>query len=214
LTAGAALRAALADGYRQSWRLAALNAAAGALVATAVLGAMFFLPAALLVLVAGPVVAALAHCSVVLARTRDLDWEDAADGLRLHWRRGVALGALDTAGIVVGVLGVYFYAHRGLWPVAAVTAYLLAAFLLWQLIAWPLAVTAPTLGEALRRAGRELLRRPGSAFVLGLVLLAVNAAGAVAIMPLLTLTVAYSLLAAAHFVLPLDDPEGARRWPA
>jgi hypothetical protein len=211
MTAGAALRAALSDGYRQSWRLVALNAVVGLVVAAGVLGAMFFLPAALLVVVAGPVVAALAHCAVVLADTGDLDWADAAEGLRRHWRRGLALGALDAAGIGIGLLALYFYTSRGLWPVAAVTAYLLAAFLFWQLVAWPLAVAAPTLTAALARAGRELLRRPGSALALGLALLAVNAAGAAAVMPLLTLTLAYSLLAAAHFVRS-DDSEGARRW--
>jgi hypothetical protein len=35
----------------------------------------------------------------------------------------------------------------------------------------------------------------------------VNALGAVAILPLLTLTVAYSFLAAAHFALPRTPPE-------
>jgi hypothetical protein len=46
-------------------------------------------------------------------------------------------------------------------------------------------------------------RRPGAALGLGLGLLLVNAAGlAAAVMPFLTLTLAYSFVAAAHFALP------------
>lgn len=198
-TAVAALLAALGDGYRHSLRLVLLNCAVGALLFFAALGAAYALPAALLAVAAGPLVAALAHCAVVATRTEQLDWSDVGDGLRLHWRRGVKLGALATAVIALGLLATWFYAHHGLWPVAAVTAYLLAAFCVWQLVAWPLAVAG--VERPLTRGAQELLRRPASAVVLGVVLVAVNAVGAVTIIPLLTITLAFSFLATAHFVL-------------
>jgi hypothetical protein len=199
MTAGQALLAALGDGYRHSWRLVLVNCAAGVVIFAAAAGAAYVLPAALLAVAAGPVLAALAHCAVVVTRTEQLAWSDVRTGLRLHWRRGLALGALATAGIALGVLAVWFYAHRGLWPVAAVTAYVLAAFCFWQLVAWPLAVAG--IERPLARAAQELLRRPASALALGAVLLVVNAAGAVTIIPLLTMTLAFSFLATAHFVL-------------
>ena len=54
---------------------------------------------ALLVLavLAGPLAAALAHCSVTLVRTGNLVLADAWVGLRLHWRRGLGLGAAGVA---------------------------------------------------------------------------------------------------------------------
>jgi len=52
--------------------------------------------------------------------------------------------------------------------------------------------------------------RPGATLALGLALVLVNVAGlAAAIMPFLTLTVAYTFLATARFVLPSESPEAA-----
>jgi hypothetical protein len=49
---------------------------------------------------------------------------------------------------------------------------------------------------------------------LALVLLGINVVGLVAgLVPFLTLTVAYSFLAAAHFALP-REPGGSAAWPA
>ena len=203
MNAVASLRAALGDAYHHSVRLVLLNCAVGAVVAVAAAGAAYALPAALLVLAAGPLVAALVHCAVVVVRTGSLDWADARDGLRLHWRRGLRLGALDAAGIALGVLAIRFYSHHGLWPVAAVSAYLLAAFCVWQFLVWTFAITGE--GRPFSRAARELLGRPRAALGLGLALVVLNGVGAVAIIPILTLTLAYSFLAAAHFVLPPQE---------
>ena len=57
-----------------------------------------------------------------------------------------------------------------------------------------------------RDAGRFVAVRPGATLLLGLALFLVNAAGvAAAVMPFLTLTVAYTFLATAHFVLPREE---------
>jgi len=208
MTVGAALRAALADGYRQSWRLAIVNAALGAGIVAAGYAALF-LPAAgvaLLVLL-GPVAAALAHCAVTVAETEELTLADARAGLRLHWRRGLVLGAAAVGTVVVAVVAVRFYAGRGLWPLAALAAYLAAAAALVQLLLWPLAIARRDrrLGALAREALARALRRPLATVGLGAVLVLVNAAGvAAAVLPFLTLTLAYSFLAAAHFALDND----------
>jgi hypothetical protein len=211
MSARASLRAALADTYRCSLRLLVLNSLLSA-VALAIVLAASYSPAALaLVPLAGAPAAALMHCAIRLARTEELAFADALEGLRLHWRRGLALGAVLGAGLALAVLAIRFYADAGrsAWPVAALCSYLLALFCVYQLALWPLALAEPRIGlrEAVREAGLTLLRRPLAALGLGLALLVVNVLGAVAIMPLLTLTVAYSFLAAAHFALPRPPTE-------
>jgi hypothetical protein len=208
MTAGRALRAALADGYRQSWRLALVNATLGAGIVGAAYAALF-LPAAgaLMLVLLGPLAAALAHCAVTVAETEELTLADAREGLRLHWRRGLVLGTAGVATLVVAVVAVRFYAAREAWPLAVLAAYLAAVAALLQLLLWPLAVARRDrpLGRLVREALAHVLRRPLAAFGLGAALLLVNAAGvAAAVLPFLTLTLAYSFLAAAHFALDND----------
>jgi hypothetical protein len=200
-----ALRLALRDLYGNSWRLVAVNAALGlVLVSAGVIGASAHAAFALAVL-AGPLAAALAHCAVVLVRTGNLAFADVAEGLRAHWRRGLLFGAVVTAVVALGALAVSVYARHGLWPLAFLTLYVLAALALFGLVAATLAVAEPQrpLAAAARDAAVVLLRRPAATLGLGLALLLVNAAGvAAAVMPFLTLTLAYSFVAAAHFALP------------
>jgi uncharacterized membrane protein YesL len=201
------LRAALAETYRWSWRLLVVNSALSAAVIAVVL-AVSWLPLALLLgpLLAGPVAAALVYCTVKVIREEELVLADALAGLRLHWRRGLELGALFGLGLLLGVLAVAFYTserHR-VWPLAALAVYLLGLYLLVVLLAWPLAIAEPqlSLGSALRQAFLLLLRRPLRLLGLGTALLLVNALGAVTVVPILTLTIAYSFLVAGHLVLP------------
>lgn len=202
-----ALRIAFADFYRQSWRLFLLNATlSGFVVALLLVGRVVPIVLVLLVL-AGPLAAALMHCAVTLAQTEDLRLDEAITGLRLHWRRGLALGAGALAIVAVGVTGLVEYGRAGAWawPLAALTFYVLAAFALLQLALWPLAVFERERGltAVVADAARALLRRPAGFAALGLALAAVNVLGAAAALaPLLTLTLAYSALAAAHFTLP------------
>jgi hypothetical protein len=206
MTARAALRAALADGYRQSWRLVPVNAALGAgLVAVAYAG--LFLPAAAVagLVLLGPLAAALMHCAVTVAQTEEMRFSDAVAGLRLHWRRGLGLAALGVATLVLAVVAVSFYARTSAWPLALLAAYLAAAGAAFQLVLWSIAVfrrDAP-LRDVVREAAMQLLRRPAGTLGLAATLLVVNAAGvAAAVVPFLTMTIAYSFLAVAHYALP------------
>jgi hypothetical protein len=210
MTARRAMRAAVRDMYEYSWRLALLNVALALVVAVALLLASYALPALVLLVVIGPFAAALMHCAVTLQQTDELRLRDGLAGLRLHWRRGLALGALLGAVAVLGTVSVSFYAQRA-WPVAMVALYVALMFGVWQIHVWPLAVArhGERLGDVLREAARGLLRRPIASLALALALLLVNAVGAVGVLPVLTLTVAYSAVAAAHFVLPPPTEEAS-----
>jgi hypothetical protein len=157
------------------------------------------------------------HCAVVVTRTDELRLQDAVTGLRLHWRRGLALGAFLAAGAVAGFYAIAFYATHGALVLAVLGAYLLVVFGIFQLVLWPLAVFERgfPIRQVAGEAARTLLTRPLQSLVFGLALVVVNAAGvAAAVMPFLTVTIAYSFLAAAHFALPpTSTPEVPDRWP-
>jgi hypothetical protein len=206
----AALRAALRDLYAHSWRFFLLNAALSVCVVPLAVAGLWA-PAAWLLLVAvGPLAAALVHCAVVTATTGELRLGDALTGLRLHWRRGLVLGAVLSGGSALGVYAVAFYGGRGVLLLAALAVYLLAALLAYQLVLWPLALASPDrpLRAVLEEALRTMLARPLQALVLTVALAFVNLLGvALAVVPLLTLTIAYSCLAAAHFALPAETSD-------
>ena len=115
--------------------------------------------------------------------------------------------------MLAGLVAVRSYGSSGAltWPLAFVAAYLLASFLVLQLVLWPLAVAErerPLRGAAGGRS-TALVRRPAASIGLALALLLINALGTVAaVLPLLTVTVAYSFVAAARFALPPQLEEG------
>jgi hypothetical protein len=204
---GHALGLALGDFYRNSWRLVPMNVAVGAVLVVAGIGAVAARAAVVLVLLAGPLLAALTHSAVTLARTGNVTLHDGVDGLRLHWRRGLVLGAAGVALFFVGVVAVHVYGGTTLWPLAFVTAYLVVLLGIYQLVLWTFAIAEPSepLRLVARRAARFVALRPWPTLAFGLLLVAINAAGiAAGLMPFLTLTVAFSFLAAAHFVLEVD----------
>src|SRR5688500_9094850 len=129
-----ALRAALSDFYSQSWRLALLNTALSAAVVPPLVLALWT-PLALVVavLVAGPLAMALMHCAVTLAETEDLRLGCALAGLRLHWRRGLALGAVSGVVLLAGIVALTTYSRAGAWPLVGIVLYVLFGFGLFQL---------------------------------------------------------------------------------
>jgi hypothetical protein len=214
LSLGRALGVAAADLYHQAWRLVILNTLLGLGVVLVVLASVAVRPALLLAILAGPAIAALMHCAVTLAQTEDLRLGEALTGLRRHWRRGLVLGILLAVVVGIGTLAVPFYAHAGTWawPFAAVCIYLLLMFGIFQLALWPLAVFEP--GRPLRAVARDaafiVARRPLGFVGLAAALLLVNVIGvAAAILPFLTLTIAYSFLVSAHFALPKNPAREA-----
>jgi hypothetical protein len=206
-----ALRFAMRDLYRNSWRLVPVNAAFGAVLVAVSVVSIAVHAAIVLAVLAGPLAAALVHCSVTVVRTGNLALGDAREGLRLHWRRGLQLGAAGTALVVLAALAVRFYARSAFgWPLAFLTVYVLVLLGIYAVVLATFAIAEPE--RPLRLAAREATalgaRRPGATLLLGLALLVVNLAGlAAAVMPFLTLTVAYSFVAVAHFALPRETKE-------
>jgi hypothetical protein len=202
---GAALAAAVGDFYHQSWRFFLLNAALSAVVVPIAVVGLWAPLAWVLLPAAGPLAAALMHCAVVDKLTGDLRLGDAVMGLRLHWRRGLLLGGVLAIGALAAVQSIAFYASRGVLVLAVLGAYLAAMFAVYQIVLWPLAVFEFELPfrRVAADAVRALLQRPLQALCLAVALFAINLAGlAAAGVPFLTLTIAYSFLAAAHFALP------------
>jgi hypothetical protein len=211
MTARRALGLAFGDLYRNSWRLVPVNAALGVVLVFSVAAAVAVHALLVLAVLAGPLATALAHCSVTLVRTGNLALADAWEGVRLHWRRGLALGA---AGVALGVLAgvaVHFYTRSSVgWPFAFLTLYLVVLLGIYAAVLTTVAVAEPELplGLVARKAAILGAQRPGATLLLGLTLLLVNVAGvAAAVMPFLTVTVAYSFVAVAHFVLPAEARE-------
>lgn len=212
MTVGAALRRATAEMYRLSLRLIVLNAGLALALAVVALIANQ-LPLALLLAptITGPLAAGLVYCTVKLVREDEFHLADAVDGVRLYWKRGLALGGLCGIGLFAALVALSFYtsaSHRA-WPFAALVVYLLAMYLLLLFVSWPLAVADPEspLRDAIRQAWLVLLRNPLRALSLGVVLLVINVLGAAAVLPLLTLTIAFSFLAVSHLVLPLPSTQ-------
>jgi len=209
MTAGLALRFAIRDLFQNSWRLVPVNAALGTVLVAVGMAAYAVHAALVLAVLAGPVAAALVHCAVVLVRTENLRFADARAGLRLHWRRGLQLGAAGLVLVLLGALAVRFYTRLGFgWPLVFLTLYLLLGLGVYLAMVATVAIADP--GRPLRLAARDAAavgaRRPTATLLLGLSLLLVNAAGlAAAVMPFLTLTVAYSFVAVAHFTLPKES---------
>jgi hypothetical protein len=211
MTAGSSLRLAFGDLFRNSWRLVPVNAALGAVLVCSVFAAIAVHALLVLAVLAGPAAAAPAHCPVTLVRTGNLEFADAWLGLRLHWRRGLALGGAGVALVVLAAIAVHFYAQSSLgWPFAFLTLYLVVLLSIYGAVLTTIAVARPK--EPLRLIARHAAsvgaQRPGATLLLGLALLLVNIAGvAAAVMPFLTITVAYSFLAVAHFVFPPEARE-------
>jgi hypothetical protein len=202
-----ALGIAATDLYHQSWRLIVLNALLAAVLVGVILASLAIRPALLLVVLLGPVAAAVMHCTVTLAQTEELRLSELVVGLRRHWRRGLVLGVIVAAAAILGAIAVPFYSRAGAWawPLAALSVYVLLAFALFQLALWPLAVfeDARPFRAVVRDAALVVGRRPWGFAGLALALLLVNAIGVgAAILPFLTLTIAYSFLVSAHFALP------------
>jgi hypothetical protein len=205
MTARRALRQAARDLYENSWRLILPNLLLAVVAATAFLAAVYSRPALILVVAVGPFAAALLHCALKIQQTGDLRVGDAFTGLALHWRRGLALGGLLALAVVLTVSSISFYSRLGVlaWPFVVTALYLVALFVVWQVHLWPLALRDERLPlrAILGESAVAFARRPGSTFGLAASLLALYAVAAIGVLPLLTLTIAYSALAAVRFVL-------------
>jgi hypothetical protein len=216
---GEVLRRAVRDFYEESWRLVLLNSLLSAYVLL-VLAAATFVPAALVLLLgAGWPAAALVSASVIVVESGSLTFVEVAESMRRSWQRGLVLAGMLAAGVGATVVSFRFYGAAGTlaWPLAVLVLYLSAIFLIYQLVLWPLALRdrdRPLIDVA-GEAALVLLRRPLAVLGLGLGLAVVNLIGlALAVLPFLTMTIAYSALATTRFTLaPVTFRGGVNGWP-
>lgn len=210
---GMVLRRSVRDFYEESWRLVVLNSALSVYVLI-VLAIAVYAPAALLLLIgAGPLAAGLVSAAVLIVDTGSLTVGEVTGSIRRTWRRGLALAALAGFATVATVIALRFYGSGSTlaWPLAILVLYVTGIFAVYQLLLWPLAVrdSAGSLRQVAAEAAGALLRRPLAAVGLALALLVVNLVGlAAAVLPFLTMTIAYSALAAARFTGTPALPEG------
>jgi sterol desaturase/sphingolipid hydroxylase (fatty acid hydroxylase superfamily) len=105
-----------------------------------------------------------------------------------------------------------YYAGSSALFLAVLGVYLALFFGAFQVILWPIAIAerARPVRAVAKDASRALLRRPVQALVLCAALAIVNLAGlAAALLPFLSVTIAYSFLAAARFALPPNPTQEA-----
>jgi hypothetical protein len=200
-----ALGRALRDFYEHSLLLVAINTVLGVALVAAVLATLAMPIAVIVVALAGPLLAAVVHCAVTLQRTGNLALADAWEGIRVHWRHGLALAFMGAVVFGSAMFALRFYGASAVWPLAFLSLYLLVLLVVYELVLWTVAIAEPEQGlrRSMVQAAELVALRPLSTLGLGLVLVLVNLAGiAAAVMPFLTLTVAYTFLVTAHFVLP------------
>jgi len=212
-----ATRGALSDLYYHSWRLVPANLV-WSIVATAVLVALVVSPygVAVVPLAAVPT-AGLFRMTGRIARGGPVSFWDSVAAWRQELGTTVAFGgALGLLALVLsvnlvsgileeGILG-WAFATLAFWGLLVTWLYAWAA---WPLLGDPWRSTWPTR-ERLRLAGYLVLAHPVRLAALGVFLLVLLVASAVAIVALLTVSLAIAALIASRFVLPAADRLDAR----
>jgi hypothetical protein len=212
-----AVRAALADLYYHSWRLVPANVV-WAVVAILVGFAIVFIPVGFLALpVLALPTAGIFRMATRIARGRAVSFGDSLDAWRTD--RGTTLllgGGLSIVAVVLAInvtTGLLSGEVLG-WAFATLAFWGLVAAWLYAWAAWPV-VTDPARArwpatDRLRLAGLLVLAHPLRIGALGLLLAVFLALSTVAIVALLTVSVAVSAVVSARFVLPAADRLDAR----
>jgi hypothetical protein len=209
---GTAFRKAGQDFYFNSWRLVPANLTWAVVLGAVVVGAIVWLPAALLISVVAVPLAGIHRMAALIVREDGATFGDFTDGMRR--RAGVALAA----GVISIILAIVFWSNviLGLqidnpvgWFLSATAAYAEVALAMVLVAFWPLLADPRREHLSGRRAlvlaGLVCLARPGRMFILTLLIGALLVA-ATAILPAIALVgVSYVSLVATHYVLPLAD---------
>ena len=209
---GAAFRKAGQDFYFNSWRLVPANLVWAGVLGAVVVGAIFWLPAALLVAVVAVPLAGIHRMAALIARDDGASFSDFLDGMRRRAGAALAAGVAATILAIVFssnvILGLQFDNPFG-WFLSATAAYADVALAMVLVAFWPILVDPRREHLPLRRAivlaGLVCLARPGRMFLLTLLIGAILLA-ATAILPAIALVgVVYVSLVATRYVLPLAD---------
>jgi hypothetical protein len=121
--------------------------------------------APLLAIPVGPASAALAHVARRSARDLHVDRTFYLEGLRLYWRRALALSAISMGILSLLLLNTAFYSARStglLWALTFLLGYLALFWITVQLFLYPVLVglETPSIPGALRLAAAMTLTSP------------------------------------------------------
>jgi len=212
-----AIREALSDLYYHSWRLVPANIV-WSITALGVLIAVALLPFGLIAIpVLGIPTAGLFRMSGRIARGNAVSFWDAAAA----WRRGLGstlalstgltifalvLGVNTLTGVLTATMVGWAFATLAFWGLLATWLF---AWTAWPLLCDPARERWPAR-ERLRLAALLTLAHPVRLGAMGLLLLVLLFASTVAIVAVLTISVAIAALIAARFILPAADRLDAR----
>jgi hypothetical protein len=214
---GAAFKAAAGDLYFNSWRLVPANLLWSVVVLVVAGLAIAVPPLLLLAPVAAVPVAGLFRMTTRIARGESVSFSDAIDAWRHEVPATLGLGAALLVATIVLASNAYTGLLAGTlfgWAFATLALWGVVATWLFAWVAWPILVDPARAGrpvrERLRLAGLVVLASPGRIGALGLILAVFLVASTVAIVALVTISVAVAALVAARSVLPVADRLEAR----
>jgi hypothetical protein len=207
-----ALRAAAGDFYFHSWRLLPANVLWAAVVLAILAVALLVPPLIVLAPLSALPVAGIFRMTTRIGRGESVSFWDGLEAWRGEVRPALGLGtALLVATIVLGfnvVSGLLGDSLVG-WALATLAFWGLLGTWLYAWVAWPIlldpARAAQPVRQRLRLAALLLLAHPIRIAALGVVLLALCVVSIVAIVPLLTVSVAFGALLSTRYVLPAAD---------
>lgn len=215
---GRAVRQAAGDFYYNSWRLVPANLAWGALLlATLAMAGLWSALALLALPLLAVAYSGIARLAALIARGEMVGLGDAFTAWGRYLGPALALGAgLLLAAGLLGFNVWYAIADGGVPAVAIGTAsaWGLATLATFAVVAWPLLVDparedAPVRSR-LRLAGLLMLAHPGRMLGVAAVVVVLLAVSTAAFAALLSVSVAFSALIAARYVLPAADRLEAR----
>jgi hypothetical protein len=207
-----ALRAAATDFYFHSWRLLPANVL-WAVVLLAIVGLAILVPP-LLVLApfAALPVAGIFRIATRIVRGESVSFWDGLSAWRSEVRPSLALGA----GLIVVTLVLGFNFDSGIladsapgWAFATLAFWGLVGTWLYAWVAWPILLDPNRASQPartrLRLAALLVLAHPVRIGTLGLALAVLVVVSTVAVVALVTVSIAFGALVAARYVLPAAD---------
>jgi hypothetical protein len=207
-----ALRAAATDFYFHSWRLLPANVL-WAVVSLAIVGLAILVPP-LLVLApfAALPVAGIFRIATRIVRGESVSFWDGLSAWRSEVRPSLALGAgLIVVTLVLGfnfVSGILADSAPG-WAFATLAFWGLVGTWLYAWVAWPILLDPNRASQParsrLRLAALLVLAHPVRIGALGLALAVLVVVSTVAVVALVTVSIAFGALVAARYVLPAAD---------
>jgi uncharacterized membrane protein YesL len=214
---GGAFRAAARNPDIHTWRLLPANVVWAAMAIGLAIGVLVVPAAILLLPVLALPTAGIFRVTTRIARGQSVSFWDSVDAWRTDVGRTIVFGGglvAATAVLGVNVVSGLESASAIGWALATLAAWGLVATWLMAWVGWPLIVDPERIDQSfadrLRLAALLILAHPLRIGALGVVLAVFLALSTIAIVALVTISVAFAALVASQFVLPAADRLEAR----